>query len=146
LRTRHTITYPYTHKWTLRKGATKTVFNLKTVNRDNDRKITVSSNEEQKLVLTKSLILADLPAHGSIDVSIHSESPCGKSSTVKMVICDTKVHESPEIEKSSDYGGAGETLDFSWHKTPADEKGHMYKLTWYTDHKSNFKYIGKVSR
>ena len=54
----------------------------------------------------------DLPAHGSIDVSIHSESACGKSSTVKMVICDTLVHESPEIEKSTDYAGAGETLDF----------------------------------
>ena len=145
MRKKHTISYPYTHKWTISKVATKTVFNLNTVNRDNDRLITISGNEEQKLVLTKSLILADLPAYGSIDVSVVSESACGKSSAVKMVICDTKVHRSPKIKKSTDYAGAGETLDFSWPKTPADLKGHMYKLTWYTKYnRTNFRYVGNV--
>ena len=61
------------------------------------------------------MILAKLPPYGSIDVSVVSESECGmKSSAVKMVLCDQNVHKSPIIEKSPDYGGPGQSLDFFW--------------------------------
>jgi len=105
------------------------------------------SDETQELELTKELVQDGLPPYGSIDLHVHSESACGESSPpVKMVICDVNVHESPKITESPDFGGAGEQLDFVWTHTPAVEKGHMYKLTWYTKHNERtFGYVGKVS-
>ena len=102
------------------------------------------SDETQELVLTQSMVLDDLPKYGSIDVSVHSESACGlKSTTQNIVICDTKVHASPNITKSPDFGGAGKEMDFMWADTPAVEKGHMYKLTWYTLHdEKTFRFQG----
>lgn len=145
--TRHTIPYPFTHKWTVSPEAAITIWNFDTVNRAGVKQIAFAPGQDQSLLLTKEQTLGDLPRYGSIDVTIHSESACGmKSPPVKMIICDTKVHISPNIDGSSDRGDAGGLLKFFWAEIPADQRGHMFKLTWYTKHNSKFQFTENVSR
>lgn len=145
--TRHTIDYPYTHKWTIGERADKTVFDFKTVNHGT-RTVSIDSEDPQELMLTESTILDSLPEFGSIDVHIHTELACGmKSPSVNMVICDDDLILSPKIDESSAFGVAGEMLEFDWAVTPDDEAGHMFKLTWYTDFTpKHYAYVGNVSR
>ena len=144
---RHSNSFPWTYEWKTHKNVERTELLFKTVNHET-KKFEVRSEDAQKFVLTEANTQADLPQYGSIDVEVTSITKCGeRSEPVKTVVCDTDIRVSPKIDFSSDYGPKGGELKFDWAVTPADEKGHMYKLTWYTVHVAKtYAFVGKVSK
>lgn len=145
---RHTIPYPFTHKWTTSPEAVRTIWDFNTVNSDTVKQISFSPDQTQELLLTESDTIGALAQYGSIDVTVHSVSACGmKSPSVKMIICDTDVAVSPALkDDSTPLGLAGENLEFHWKKTSEDMKGHLFKLTWYTKHTKEFSFVGNVKQ
>jgi len=108
---------------------------MKTVSWKKADMISIPRNKNS-YTITHKHALHDLPHFGSIDVTLHAVSSCGKKSlpATVMHICDEDYAPAPLINKATDHAQRGEKLDIHWIDTVPKMKGHIYKVTFYNDY------------